>query len=179
MSKFLVLLDRDGTIIEEKEFLSDPEGVVLLPGAVQGLKKLQDAGAVLVVVSNQSGIGRGYYTEAAMHAVNQRLAELLQARGITLAHFFVCPHHPETGCDCRKPGTALLEQAAKATGLLLADAYMIGDKISDIEAGKAAGCKTILVLTGYGREARDNGCQPDVVVDNLLGAAGWIVGRRV
>jgi len=168
MRPFLVLLDRDGTLIEEKEYLADPDGVVLLPGVVEGLRQLQKLGARFAVVSNQSGIGRGFYSLRDAQAVNARLAELLQQEGIPLEGIYLCPHGPDDGCACRKPGTALLQQAAKDAGLPLSEAILIGDKASDIEAGRRAGCRaSILVRTGYGRETEARGCNADFVVDDL------------
>lgn len=176
-SRFLVLLDRDGTLIEDRDYLDDPAGVALLPGAAEGLKALQAGGAVLAVVSNQSGIGRGYYTKATADRVNARLQEILREHGVALVGIFICPHAPDAHCKCRKPATGLLEQASAATGLPLPEAYMIGDKASDIEAGQAAGCTTVLVRTGYG-EASRSCCTPDAVVDDLAAAARWILDHR-
>ena len=174
--KFLVLLDRDGTLIQEKHYLSDPDGVELLPGTLEGLRLLQDAGAEFVVVSNQSGIGRGYFTHQQADRVNDRLQALLKPDNIRIAGFYLCPHSPEERCRCRKPEPGLLQRAAMESRFSLDKAFMIGDKASDIEAGKRAGCKTVLVLTGYGRQSQSE-CTPDYIANNLKDAAEWIIGQ--
>ncbi len=177
MKPFLVLLDRDGTVIREKEYLADPDGVELIPGAVDGLKRLQDAGAVLVIISNQSGVGRGYFTAQDVEAVNDRMMNLLDQAGVRIRGVYYCPHAPDDRCDCRKPEIGLLKRAETDTGLPLASAFMIGDKAADVEAGQRAGCRTVLVLTGYGKEMRAR-CNPDFVARDLREAADWIVAQR-
>ena len=177
MKPFLVLLDRDGTVIHEKEYLADPDGVELIRGAIDGLKRLQDAGAVLVIISNQSGVGRGYFTEQDVEAVNNRMVNLLEQAGVRIHGVYYCPHAPDDRCDCRKPEIGLLKQAATDTGLPLASAFMIGDKAADVEAGQRAGCRTVLMLTGYGKEMRER-CNPDFVARDLREAADWIVAQR-
>ncbi len=177
MNRFLVLLDRDGTVIEEKVYLSDPEGVELTPGASEGLRRLQEAGAELVIVSNQSGIARGKFTEAEAQAVNRRMVEMLRREGVSIRAVYYCPHGPDDGCDCRKPAPGMLLRAAEETGLPLQDAVMVGDKAIDVEAGQRAGCRTVLVLTGYGRDMRDQ-CRPDFVAEDLREAAEWILAQR-
>jgi D-glycero-D-manno-heptose 1,7-bisphosphate phosphatase len=149
-------LDRDGTIIEEREYLSDPAGVVLLPGAAAGLRRLAAAGYALVVVTNQSGIARGYFTEAAFRAVQRRLADLLAAEGVMLDGVFHCPHHPElTGaCDCRKPALGMYRAAAARLGLDLRAAIYVGDRAADVTPAIALGGRGFLVRTGYGERER-------------------------
>ncbi|EPR42420.1 histidinol-phosphate phosphatase family protein [Desulfovibrio sp. X2] len=173
-------LDRDGTIIADKHYLSDPAGVDLLPGAAEGLLAMQEMGLVLVVVSNQSGVGRGYFREEDAHAVNARMSLLLAEQGVRLGGIYFCPHAPEDGCDCRKPGTALLERAAADLELDLRESFFVGDKPEDIEAGRAAGCRSsILVRTGKGRRAEQDGkARADVVVDDLRGAAAFMAACR-
>ncbi len=148
-------LDRDGTIIAERGYLRDPEGVELLEGAAEGLRRLQQAGYALVLVTNQSGIARGLVREEEYRAVQARLEALLRQRGITLAGVYHCPHHPDhTGpCECRKPGTGLHRRAAAELGLDLSRSLYIGDKASDVLPAAALGGRGILVRTGYGGEA--------------------------
>ncbi|MEG6552093.1 HAD-IIIA family hydrolase, partial [Desulfocurvibacter africanus] len=117
MTKRYVVLDRDGTIIVDKHYLADPEGVELLPGAVEGLARLAGAGLGLVVATNQSGIGRGYFGEEDLHLVNARLSEVLAEHGVHIERYYFCPHGPEADCACRKPCTGLLDQAARELGL--------------------------------------------------------------
>ncbi len=149
-----VFVDRDGTIIREKEYLSDPAGVELLPGAAQGLRAFQDAGYAVVVVTNQSGIARGYYGEAEYRAVEAEVERRLAAAGVSVLGAYHCPHHPDiTGpCRCRKPATGLFEDAAADHDLSLADSIYIGDRVRDIAPGLELGGTGILVRTGYGRE---------------------------
>ncbi|WP_022847726.1 MULTISPECIES: D-glycero-alpha-D-manno-heptose-1,7-bisphosphate 7-phosphatase [unclassified Desulfurobacterium] len=136
-----VFLDRDNTLIEDEGYIHEPEKVKLLPGVAEGLKILKDAGFLLIVISNQSGIGRGYFKEEDFHAVNKRLNQLLEPYSVQIDDFFFCPHKPDEGCSCRKPETELFFKAAKKWNINLRESFMIGDKIIDIEAGKRAGCK--------------------------------------
>jgi D-glycero-D-manno-heptose 1,7-bisphosphate phosphatase len=149
-----VFLDRDGTIIEEREYLADPEGVTLLPGAAEALRVMSSAGYALVVVTNQSGIARGYFDDAAFRAVQHRMETLLAAENVRLDGVYMCPHHPAiTGaCSCRKPGTALFRQAAAELGLDLVASIFAGDRLRDVLPAAELGGRGILVLTGYGRE---------------------------
>ncbi|HEY1016602.1 MAG TPA: HAD family hydrolase [Herpetosiphonaceae bacterium] len=171
-----VFLDRDGTVNVEVNYLSDPGQAVLEAGVAAAIGRLNRAGLPVVVVTNQSGIGRGYYGEADMHAVNRRLAELLAAEGARIDAWYWCPHHPDvTGpCACRKPGTGMFEQAARELDLDLARSWMVGDKPLDVAAGLAAGCRPILVTTGYGAAKRGE-IAPGVPVADGLGAAAELI----
>lgn len=184
--KRAVFLDRDGTINEDPGYLSKIEQFIFLPQAVEALKLLQEAGFALVVITNQSGIARGYFTIEDLDKVHAYMGECLGSRGISLDGIYYCPHHPEKGlpqyvqsCTCRKPGSALLEQAAQELGIDLSQSYMVGDKMSDIGAGVRSGCKSILVLTGEGKKTwakKENWqYQPSYVADNLYRAAEWIL----
>lgn len=174
-----VLSDRDGTMIVEREYLADPAGVVLLPGAAEGLRRLQAAGFGLAIVTNQSGIGRGYFDEAALAGVHARLRELLAAEGVALDGIFYCPHVDADDCRCRKPRPGLVEQAAQELKFDPRQAFVVGDKDVDIALGQAVGATSILVRTGYGAEHERKGtCRPDFVVDDLLAAAELIRKRR-
>lgn len=136
-------LDRDGTIIVDAHYPKDPEQVCLVPGAAAALRQLAEWGFALVVVSNQSGIGRGLVTPAEAAAVHERFVALLAEQGVRLAGSYYCPHGPAAGCACRKPLPGMLRQAAAELRLDLARSFMVGDKESDLEAGQAAGCRTI------------------------------------
>lgn len=142
---FAVFLDRDGTIVVDKHYLSDPSGLELLPNAARGLRELRALGATLVVVTNQSGVGRGYFEHTALEAMNERLAELLAAEGVELAGIYVCPHAPEAGCDCRKPAPTLYARAASELGLHLAGSFVVGDKDVDVEAGRRIGATPVRI----------------------------------
>jgi D-glycero-D-manno-heptose 1,7-bisphosphate phosphatase len=174
-----VFLDRDGTIVVERGYLSEADGIELLPGAADALRQLQAAGWALLVVSNQSGVGRGLFPLARAHEMMARLRVVLRGRGVELDGIYFCPHRPEDGCDCRKPGTRLLERAAADHRLSLRHSVMVGDKLLDAETGRNVGGRGVLVRTGYGREeeARLNagGAAPDHVCDGLAEAAEWIL----
>jgi len=195
-----VLLDRDGTVIEDRHYLSDPSGVALLPGAARGLAALAVAGARLFLVTNQSGIGRGYFTEADLHACNDRLGELLGEHGVALADTAFCPHGPDDGCACRKPAPGMWLTLRDRHGLRAADTAMVGDKPEDVAFGRDAGLgRVVLVLTGKGQAAArtlgvpvpegdaavrepdpaDLAARPDwphVVARDLAAAAAWLLG---
>lgn len=145
-------LDRDGTIIVERDYLGDPDGVVLESGAAEGLRALAGAGFRLIVVSNQSGVARGRLTIAQVERVNARVAELLAVEGVTIAGWYFCPHGPDDGCNCRKPLPGLIDQATAQWPTDLDRSVVIGDKDSDVLAGVARGVPGYLVLTGHGCE---------------------------
>jgi D-glycero-D-manno-heptose 1,7-bisphosphate phosphatase len=146
-----VFLDRDGTINRDVHHLSDPGQLELLPGAVAGLRRLYEAGCPLVVVSNQSPIGRGLFDEGRLKEIQGRLAALLAAEGVKIAGWYWCPHLPEAGCDCRKPSPGMFFRAQRELGVILEDSWIVGDRLSDMQAGQKAGCRSILVATGYGQ----------------------------
>lgn len=151
--KRAVFLDRDGTLIEEKGYLHRPEEVVIFPGAASALKRLQQAGFLLFLVSNQSGVGRGYFTLADVERVHQHLAEELTREGVRLLKAYLAPEAPDQPSRGRKPSPQFLFDARDEFGLDLSQSYMIGDKIIDLECGWNAGVrKSILVRTGYGAE---------------------------
>jgi D-glycero-D-manno-heptose 1,7-bisphosphate phosphatase len=152
-----VFLDRDGTINEEREYLHRVEEFAFIPGVPEAIRHLKEAGFLVIVVTNQSGIGRGYYDEAALCALHRHLDAELVRSGTAIDAYYFCPHHPRHAegeylreCSCRKPLPGMLLQAAEDFGLDLTTSYMIGDKMADVEAGLAAGCRPILVRTGYG-----------------------------
>lgn len=142
-----VFLDRDGTIIVDDDYARDATRVRLMPGAGPALRTLASIGP-LVVVSNQSGIGRGIIAPHELAAVHARMVELLDGEGITLAATHYCEHHPDAGCPCRKPAAGMLRDAAAALGLDLSRSLMVGDKPSDLQAGRDAGCKTAYLGDG-------------------------------
>lgn len=167
-----VLLDRDGTIIVERHYLSDPCQVELIPGVAHGLRQLSEMGLGLVVITNQSAIGRGLFSRERLHSIHRRLRELLEAEGVYLNGIYSCPHIPEDNCCCRKPQPGLVELAAQELGFDPQASFVIGDKACDIELGQQVGATTFLVRTGYGAQvAADGLVTPDYVVDNLQDAA--------
>ena len=171
----LVILDRDGTINVEKYCLADPNGVQLLPNAAVGIRRMGDLGLKVVVVTNQSAIGRGYFDRDTLERIHERLLTLLAAQGAMVDGIYICPHHPDENCACRKPRPGLLEQAAREFQADLALAFVIGDKAIDIEVGRRVGATTLLVRTGYGAEvAVQGGAGADYVVADLAEAAAVI-----
>lgn len=174
----LVLLDRDGTINAEVDYLSRPEQLRLLPGVLTGLAKLCIEGVPVVVVSNQSGVGRGYFSERRLAVIHHRLEAMLAEGGVDLAGIFYCPHRPDQACDCRKPKPGLAMRAAEVLKGELNQSFVVGDKPCDIELGKNIGASTILVRTGYGVHYDiSTAPTPDVVVDNLDEASAWILNK--
>ena len=182
-----VFLDRDGTINEEVGYLSRTEDLRLIPGAVEGLRLLNQHALKAVVVSNQSGVARGYISVDQVREIHGRIEELLEEKGAYLDGIYYCPHHPEIGeppyralCDCRKPQGGMLQGAARDLDLDLCASYVIGDHLSDIDLGKRMGMKSILVLTGHGREQMSKvphreGPPPDFVADDMYQAIQWVL----
>lgn len=171
----VVLLDRDGTINVERNYLSDPDDIELIPNAAAGLRMMQELEFRLIVVTNQSAVGRGYFDMARLDTIHDRLGELLADEGVLLDGIYVCPHTPDDACSCRKPASGLVEQAAAELGFEPSEAFIVGDKACDIELGQAVGATTILTRTGYGREEEHSGTTwPDFIVEDLVEAAGLI-----
>jgi D-glycero-D-manno-heptose 1,7-bisphosphate phosphatase len=167
-----VLVDRDGTLIVERHYLSEPGQVELISGVVSGLRQLSEIGLGLVVITNQSGIGRGLFDLMRLDLIHGRLYELLAAQGVHLEGIYFCPHIPEDDCFCRKPRTGLIELAAKELGFDPRTTFIIGDKSCDIELGKRVGATTFLVRTGYGAQvSADPTVNPDYLVDGVREAA--------
>ncbi|MFB3909836.1 MAG: D-glycero-alpha-D-manno-heptose-1,7-bisphosphate 7-phosphatase [Candidatus Eisenbacteria bacterium] len=181
-SRPAVFLDRDGTILDLVPYLHDAGRVRLVPGAARALLRLGEAGYARIVVSNQSGIARGFFDEAAVERVHARMLELLRAGGADLEGIEICPHHPDfTGdCECRKPAPGMLRRAAERLAIDLPSSWVVGDRLEDLAAGSPLGCRGILVRTGYGREEeakipsreRDNVL---FVADDLGQAVEWLL----
>jgi D-glycero-D-manno-heptose 1,7-bisphosphate phosphatase len=175
--KRAVFIDRDGTINEEKEYLYRTEDFVFIPGVVQAIRMLNDAGFLVVVVTNQSGVARGYYSEEDVHQLHRYISAQLEQHGARVDAWYYCPHHPAgrgsyaLPCRCRKPLPGMLLEAAGRFAIDLESSIMIGDKLIDLQAGIAAGCRSILVRTGYGSE-EELSCHSGIeVYDDLLAAA--------
>jgi len=171
-----VFLDRDGTINKEVGYLRSPEALELVPGAARAICTINYIGMPVVVVSNQSGVGRGYFPIAIVEEANKRLTRLLAQEGAHLDKIYYCPHHPDYGCSCRKPEPGLLKRAAAELSIDLPSSYMVGDKTDDIEVIHRVGGKGILVLTGYGgQQEHFSGGPPNFVAQDLLEAIYWII----
>ena len=186
-----MFLDRDGTINADVGYLGDPAGLVMLPGAIAGIQAFNRAGWRVIVISNQSGVGRGYFDEAALAAIHDRLIAELAEAGAQLDGIYYCPHQPDAGCECRKPALGLLLQAQREHGIDLGRSWVIGDRPSDIELGRRAGCRTALVLpeaAGPGKGAGAGNARiegmvagaisivPDCIIPDLAAAAAAILG---
>ena len=177
-----LFVDRDGTLIEERHHVAEPDQVSLLGGVAAALRDARAQGHPVVVISNQAGVGRGLFPETRVHEVMARLRALLRAEGVELDSIRHCPHAPEAGCDCRKPGTRLLREAALDLRVSLTDSVMVGDKWIDVDAGHAAGSASVLVLTGHGgeearaeRPAEARGA--DQTCADLPAAVRWFLSR--
>ena len=175
-SRPFVLVDRDGTINVEHpgRYVLEPSDFVLLPGSLEGLRRLGDLGLPVAIVTNQSPVARGWIDETRLEEIHARMRSSLE--GFEFAGIYVCPHGPGDGCACRKPATGLLVRAAADLGAAPADGFLVGDKTSDIEAGERAGMTTILVRTGFGEESLRDGAPADHVVEDLRAAAELIAG---
>jgi D-glycero-D-manno-heptose 1,7-bisphosphate phosphatase len=180
MSHPAVFLDRDGTINEEMGYINHLSRFRLLPHVVPAIRRLNAAGLKVVLVTNQSGAARGYFPAALVDDVHAHLNQLLAAGGACLDGIYACLHGPAAGCDCRKPSPTLLYQAARDLNLDLSRSYLVGDRYKDIETAANAGCKGILVLTGYGRGEYEylraaQKVQPVHVAEDLPAAVEWIL----
>jgi D-glycero-D-manno-heptose 1,7-bisphosphate phosphatase len=182
-----VFLDRDGTINEEVNYLGDPALLKLTPGAAKAIHLLNAHNIPVIVVTNQAGIARGYFTEAQMHLVHQALDLMIAVENAKIDAYYFCPHHPtagigeyKTNCSCRKPEPGMLYQAAQDLDLDLSQSYLVGDKLTDIQAGNLAGCQTVLVETGYGKaesKTQQDRIEPDRICSDLLNAIDWILSQ--
>ncbi len=180
-----VFLDRDGTINVEKNYLHRISEWEWIPGAIEAIRRLNDAGYLVIVVTNQAGIARGMYKEEDVHRLHNQLDVMLAPLRAHIDAYYYCPHHPDFGekisCDCRKPAPGMILQAQKDWNIDLPHSYMVGDKIADIDAARAAGVRPILVATGYGAESRRKLASDALCVSDLGAAADLILdtGNRV
>jgi D-glycero-D-manno-heptose 1,7-bisphosphate phosphatase len=174
MARRFVLIDRDGTINVEKNYLSDPADLVLIDGAAAAIRRLNQAGFGVAVITNQSGIARGYFDMERLDAIHARLTALLAAEGARVDGIYLCPHGPGDDCSCRKPLPGMVEQAVAQHGFDPGQAAMVGDKEVDIELGLGVGADTFLVRTGYGRKY-EPATKAAHVVDDLDAAVAMIL----
>jgi D-glycero-D-manno-heptose 1,7-bisphosphate phosphatase len=163
----VVILDRDGTIVVDRHYLSDPDALEFEPGAQAGLRRMSDMGFRLVVITNQSGIARGFFSLSRLAEIHERMRGMLHGIGVRLDGVYFCPHGPGDGCDCRKPGLGLMQQASRELGFEMSESIVIGDKDSDVEFGQRAGAITMLIAKPGARPS----ATPDYIVGNLSDAA--------
>jgi D-glycero-D-manno-heptose 1,7-bisphosphate phosphatase len=188
-----VFLDRDGTINEEVGYLDRVDKLKIIPAAYEAIKLINLSGMKAVVISNQAGVAKGFFTEEFVNTVNDIIQADLQGKGASIDKFYYCPHHPEEGkgiylqrCGCRKPAPGMLLQAAGELDIELADSYFVGDRFIDMETAKAVGARGILVKTGYGEDLlQDDGPdkatpagKPDFIAADILEAVRWILKDR-
>ena len=171
-----VFLDRDGTINEDFNYAYKIEDMKLIPGVIEGIKMLE--GFKFFIVTNQSGIGRGYFSLEDFHKFNDFLVEELEKNGIKIEKTYFCPHGPNEGCDCRKPSTKYILEAAKEFDIDVSKSFVIGDHPHDVEMGKRAGCKSIYLLSGHGEKHKEEGVNADFIAEDLLNAAKWILNVK-
>ncbi len=189
MIKKAVFLDRDGTINEQMGYINHISRFVLLPGVGAAIGRLNEHNIPVIVVTNQSGLARGYFPKVLLDEVHAKMTEQLAAEGAHIDGLYICPHHPEAAqekyrktCSCRKPKTGLLEQAAAELNLDLQQSFMVGDRWSDLKCGAAVGAAPILVLSGYGRGDQQyigpqQKIQPAFVAEDLNAAVDWILEK--
>lgn len=170
-----VFLDRDGTINEERMYAHKISDFALLPGVIEGLKKLKDAGFIFLIISNQAGIGRGIFKEEDLHIFNNHLLLELEKHDIEIENIYYCPHHPDDGCDCRKPEPKFALQAEKEFDLDLKGSYMLGDHKSDMMFARNAGMKAVFLMTGHGEKEYEEGMDVDHVAKDFSEATRWVL----
>ncbi len=184
-----IFIDRDGTINEDIGYLSHPNELYTYSFAAEAIRLINDAGLSVIIITNQSGVARGFLDETMLARIHERLLNELARQGAQIDGIYYCPHHPRIGneiyrkdCQCRKPKTGMLEQAAHEHSIALAESYVIGDKASDINLATNAGAKGVLVMTGYGADTYANverfPCYPSLIADDLLNAVRLILTER-
>lgn len=188
--KIAVFLDRDGTLNDEMSYLDSADRLMILPRVGEAIRLLNENALLAVLVTNQSGVARGFFSEATLKEIHERLKNILKEEGAYLDGIYYCPHHPEVGlpeylvdCDCRKPRAGMIEAAAKDLNIDVSRSYVVGDKIIDIEMARNAGAKGIMVMTGYGKEglkymSHEWKVWPDHIADDLYDAVKWILSQE-
>lgn len=184
-----VFFDRDGVLTSGQGLISKPEDLKLIAGAAEAVRRLKDAGALTIMVTNQPVVARGLITEQALHAIHERLERLLGAEGAKFDAIYYCPHHPETHhpeaqdpryrleCACRKPKTGMFKAAAERFAIEAGRSFMIGDSTRDILAARNFGCRPVLVRTGNAGKDGTFACDPEAVCDDVASAADWILAQ--
>lgn len=175
-----VFVDRDGTINVDVHYLDDPDKFDMYPGVGEGIKKLKDKGFKIIVITNQSGIARGYFTEKQLSDIHETMKKEFQKFYVVLDGIYYCPHHPDDNCNCRKPRTGLFQKAIKEHDIDVTKSYMLGDKILDVCAGKKNGARAVLVPEPHIREEllsnrNEWEYDPDYIADDFMGAVEWIL----
>jgi D,D-heptose 1,7-bisphosphate phosphatase len=175
MQNKAVFVDRDGTINIDGPYLSDPDKFQMYPGVGEGVSILRKNGYKVIIITNQSGIGRGYFTEDDLSKIHEKMRKEFQRFHTDIDGIYYCPHHPDNNCDCRKPKTKLFEQAIRDHNIDVKKSYMLGDAIQDIEAGKKIGLKTILIPVSSTENIATKKQGPDYIASNFTKAVEWIL----
>ena len=175
-----IFIDRDGTINLDVRYLNDPNRLQIHPGVARGIRMLSDRGFKVVVITNQSGIARGYFTRETLYRIHERMMSELAGAGARIDAIYYCPHRPEENCDCRKPRTGMFNKAIRELNIDPCISYTVGDRILDIQAGKSVGCVTVLVPEKgredeAQRELQNSSIAPDHICADFLSAARWIL----
>lgn len=188
--RIAVFLDRDGTMVEDADYLDHADRLLILPKVGDAIRLLNENNMLAVMITNQSGVARGYFPESTVNEVHERLKKILAEDKAHLDGIYYCPHHPDVGlpeyrmdCSCRKPGTGMIEAAVRDLNIDLGRSYMVGDKVIDMEAAHNAGVPGVMVMTGYGREelkqlSSEQKSRPDHISDDLYDAVKWIISRE-
>jgi len=187
--KHVIFIDRDGTVNHDVDYCDSPDKLELIDRSAEAIRLVNDSSFFAVLITNQSGVGRGYFSESVVHDVNNRLLSMLEEKGSCIDKTYYCPHHPEAKveeyrqvCECRKPNPGMLLQGAKELGVELEGSYMIGDRYSDVATGHNAGICSVMVMTGYGESERSASNtwkkQPDYIAKDLYDAVVWILSSR-
>jgi len=178
MGNRAVFIDRDGTINVNFGYINNPDDFKMYPGVKEGIKLLKDNGFKIIIVTNQSGIARGYFSEDALEKIHEKMKSELSKNGTEIDAIYFCPHHPDDGCRCRKPGTGLFEQAIIDLDINAEKSFVIGDRMLDVEAGYKIDCKTVLVPEDkekVSEEMKDSNVKPDYVCDDFSSGVRWIL----
>jgi D-glycero-D-manno-heptose 1,7-bisphosphate phosphatase len=185
--KAAVFLDRDGTVIEEVGYLHSVDRISFFPWSIDAIRVLNQAGLLVVIVTNQAGVARGFFDEELVSQTHAAIDQRVREGGARIDAYYYCPHHPDATveayratCDCRKPKPGMIHRAAAELGIDVTRSFVVGDRWLDVRMGQAAGATSVLVRTGYGleEEAQPDGISADMVADNLMDAAAWIVQRH-
>ena len=180
MSFKAVFIDRDGTINVNIEYLDNPNNFQMYPSVAEGIKLLQDNGFKIIIITNQSGIARGFFTEETLKKIHERMIKELSEKGTSIDGLYYCPHHPDEGCDCRKPKTVMFEQAIIEHNVDVTKSFVIGDRMIDVEAGFKIGCKTVLVperKESVKKERQESKIEPNYICDDFYSGVLWIINK--
>jgi len=178
MGRKAVFIDRDGTINVNYGYINNPDDFKMYPNVAKGIKLLQENGFKIIIITNQSGIARGYFSEKSLEEIHDKMKKELSKEDTGVDAIYYCPHHPDENCNCRKPKPGMLEQAIKDFDIEIKDSYIIGDRMLDVEAGKIIGCKTVLIPEDkelVKKEMTESDIDPDIVCDDFYSGIEWII----